>query len=156
MRVVSTAFLHAVKNAHGEPQWTRMLSYDLFCVGSHEGPRVSLPPQIKQMALRRPVSVSSISKGRSWLAKVNTRSVSGPKPALCIWVRFRVRPSEKVMVSCSGVYLVQILRIWKKENMYVHLLDHLCWPVPIAPTKATVDAGTPEEPGPHMGNMPHC
>lgn len=71
----------------------------------------TIPPQIKQMALRRPVSVSSISKGRSWLANVNTRSVSGPNPALCIWVRFRVRPSEKVMVSCSGVYLVQILRI---------------------------------------------
>lgn len=108
------------------------------------------------MALRRPVSVSSISKGRSWLAKVNTRSVRGPKPALCIWVRFRVRPSEKVMVSCSGVYLVQILRIWKEENMYVHLLDHLCRPVLIASTSITVDAGTPEEPGPHVGSMPHC
>lgn len=76
----------------------------------------TVPPQIRQMALRRPVSVSSISKGRSWLANVNTRSVSGPNPALCIWVRFRVRPSEKVMVSCSGVYLVQILRICGKKR----------------------------------------
>ena len=73
-----------------------------------------VPPQIRQMALRRPVSVSSISSGRSWPAKVNTRSVRGPKPALCICVRFSVRPSENVMVSCSGVYLVQILRIWEE------------------------------------------
>lgn len=70
------------------------------------------PPEMRQMALRRPVSVSSISMGSSWLAKVNTKSVSGPKPALCICVRFRVSPSEKVIVSWSGVYLVQMRRIW--------------------------------------------
>lgn len=69
------------------------------------------PPEMRQMALRRPVSVSSISMGSSWLAKVNTKSVSGPKPALCICVRLRVSPSEKVMVSWSGVYLVQMRRI---------------------------------------------
>lgn len=57
------------------------------------------PPDMRQMALRSPVSVSSISMGSSWLAKVNTKSVSGPKPALCICVRLRVSPSEKVMVS---------------------------------------------------------
>lgn len=71
------------------------------------------PPEMRQMALRRPVSVSSISMGSSWLAKVNTKSVSGPKPALCICVRLRVSPSEKVMVSWSGVYLVQMRRIWQ-------------------------------------------
>lgn len=72
-----------------------------------------VPPQIRQIALSSPVSVSSISSGRSCPAKAKTRSVRGPKPALCIWVRFKVRPSEKVMVSCSGVYLVQIRSIWK-------------------------------------------
>lgn len=61
------------------------------------------PPQMRQMALSSPVSVSSISSGSSCPAKANTRSVSGPKPALCICVRFSVSPSEKVMVSCSGV-----------------------------------------------------
>ena len=74
------------------------------------------PPEIRQMALRSPVSVSSISMGSSWLAKVNTRSVSGPKPALCICVRLRVRPSEKVMVSWSGVYLVQMRRICRPRQ----------------------------------------
>lgn len=64
---------------------------------------VVVPPHSRQMALSSPVSASSISRGRSWLAKAKTRSVSGPKPALCIWVRFNVSPSEKVMVSCSGV-----------------------------------------------------
>lgn len=71
------------------------------------------PPQIRQMALSSPVSVSSISRGSSCPAKAKTRSVRGPKPALCIWVRFRVSPSENVMVSCSGVYLVQIRSIWR-------------------------------------------
>lgn len=71
---------------------------------------------MRQMALRRPVSVSSISRGRSWPAKANTRSVSGPKPALCIWVRLRVNPSEKVIVSCSGVYRVQIRSICKTQT----------------------------------------
>lgn len=71
------------------------------------------PPQMRQMALSSPVSVSSISSGRSCPAKAKTRSVRGPKPALCICVRFRVSPSEKVMVSCSGVYLVQIRSIWR-------------------------------------------
>ncbi|KAG7262583.1 hypothetical protein CRUP_012323 [Coryphaenoides rupestris] len=56
---------------------------------------------IFSMALSRPVSASSISRGSSWLAKENTRSVSGPKPALCICVRLSVSPSEKVMVSWS-------------------------------------------------------
>lgn len=74
------------------------------------------PPEMRQIALRRPVSVSSISMGRSWLAKVNTKSVSGPKPALCICVRLRVSPSEKVMVSWSGVYLVQMRRIWQRSK----------------------------------------
>lgn len=65
--------------------------------------RSAIPPHSKQMALSSPVSASSISRGRSWFAKAKTRSVRGPKPALCIWVRFSVSPSEKVMVSCSGV-----------------------------------------------------
>lgn len=73
--------------------------------------RHEIPPEMRQMALRRPVSVSSISMGSSWLANVNTKSVSGPKPALCICVRLRVSPSENVMVSWSGVYLVQMRRI---------------------------------------------
>lgn len=74
---------------------------------------------MRQMALRRPVSVSSISMGSSWLAKVKTRSVSGPKPALCICVRLRVSPSEKVMVSWSGVYLVQMRRICQRHGTLV-------------------------------------
>jgi len=65
--------------------------------------KASVPPHSRQMALSRPVSASSISRGSSWLAKENTRSVSGPKPALCICVRLSVSPSEKVMVSWSGV-----------------------------------------------------
>lgn len=63
----------------------------------------AVPPQRRQMALSNPVSASSISSGSSWLAKEKTRSVRGPNPALCIWVRFRVKPSENVMVSWSGV-----------------------------------------------------
>lgn len=87
----------------------------MFPVPSHPFAKrpVPSPPEIRQMALRSPVSVSSISMGNSWLAKVNTKSVSGPKPALCICVRLRVNPSEKVMVSWSGVYLVQIRRIYQ-------------------------------------------
>lgn len=76
------------------------------------------------MALSRPLSVSSMSKGSSWPAKVNTRSVRGPKPALCICVRFSVRPSEKVMVSWSGVYLVQILKIYGVQKAMMSQQHH--------------------------------
>lgn len=105
-----------------------MLILYMFPVPSHPLARCPLPspPEMRQMALRSPVSVSSISMGNSWLAKVNTKSVSGPKPALCICVRLRVSPSEKVMVSWSGVYLVQIRRICQMGENSSELYHPTC------------------------------
>lgn len=50
--------------------------------------------------------------------KVNTGQVRGPKQALCIWVQ--LESAISVMVSCSGVYLVQILRIWEETTGWGH------------------------------------